>query len=67
MYGNFIYCGDLLLIIEERVSNFAMGCQKCGPKVHRLTLSLQTGVDINILTFKGLFIVNITKVLTCSI
>jgi len=29
------------LIIEERVSNFAMGYQKCGPKVHRLPFSLQ--------------------------
>ena len=28
-------------IIEERVSNFAMGYHKSGPKVHRLPLSLQ--------------------------
>ena len=34
------------LIIEERESNCAMGYQKCGPKVHRLRLSLQErGVD----------------------
>jgi len=29
------------LIIEERVSNCAMGYQKCGPKVYGLPLSLQ--------------------------
>jgi len=35
------------LIIEERVSNCAMGYQKCGPKVHRFPLSDFLDITVN--------------------
>ena len=54
-------------IIEERVSNFAMGYQKCGPKVHRLPVSLQERCWYACIKFQRLFKVSTTKVLTCSI
>jgi len=56
------------LIIEERVSNFAMRHQKCGAKVPKLPLNLQEGFDMHTLTFKlGYSKSVLLEVLTCSI
>ena len=44
---NFVYTYLQELIIEERVSNCAMGYQKCGPKVHRFLSSDFLDITVN--------------------